>query len=121
MTNHRRALLTAALGFLRFREQPAEVATLRRWLDSWAGLGDVITGLTWRGLGVKLRQCQTAVVRISTPLGLAHSSWPTPPVARHGVASVADATRMLGGRRPFPATGPQVLPWIVIQVVGALA
>jgi hypothetical protein len=36
MTDHRRALLTAALGFLQLREQPAEVATLRRWLDSWA-------------------------------------------------------------------------------------
>jgi hypothetical protein len=50
MTDRRRALLAAALGFLQLREQPAEVTLLRRWLDSWAGLSDVITGLDAPGL-----------------------------------------------------------------------
>jgi hypothetical protein len=52
----RRALLSAALGFLQLHEQPAEVAALRRWLDTWAGMGDVITGLTRQGWDVELRQ-----------------------------------------------------------------
>ena len=41
-----RSRLVATLGFLDLRDQPREVTLLRHWLDSWAGLGDVITGLT---------------------------------------------------------------------------
>jgi hypothetical protein len=52
MTDPRRALLTAALGFLQLRDQPPEVTLLRRWLDSWAGLGDVVAGLPRLGLDV---------------------------------------------------------------------
>jgi hypothetical protein len=43
--NERRALLSAALRFLQLRDQSPEVKLLRHCLDSWAGLGDVITGL----------------------------------------------------------------------------
>lgn len=42
--DRRRALLAAALGFLQLREQPTEVAPLRRWLDSWTGLGAFVVG-----------------------------------------------------------------------------
>jgi hypothetical protein len=45
MTNARRSLRTAALGFLQLRQEPAEVATLRRYLDSWRGL-DAFSRLT---------------------------------------------------------------------------
>jgi hypothetical protein len=56
MTDHRRALLSAALAFLQLRDQPREVTLLKRWLDSWAGMGDVIAGLKRQGLDVELRQ-----------------------------------------------------------------
>jgi hypothetical protein len=42
VSDSRRALLMAALGFLQLRDQPPEVTLLRRWLDSWVRLGDVI-------------------------------------------------------------------------------
>jgi hypothetical protein len=41
----RRALLTAALGFLQLRPQPPEIALLHRWLDTWRELGNIVTGL----------------------------------------------------------------------------
>ena len=45
----RRALLTAALGFtlLDTRDKPAPpgVQTVRAWLNTWRGLGDVVTGM----------------------------------------------------------------------------
>jgi hypothetical protein len=44
------------LGFLQLCDQPPEVSLLRRWLDSWAGMGDVVAGLTRPGLDVELRQ-----------------------------------------------------------------
>jgi len=40
-----RAELVGVLGFLQLEEQPPEVAVLRRWLDSWAGLGVVLDGM----------------------------------------------------------------------------
>src|SRR5262249_31697176 len=50
----RRALLTAALGFLQLREDPPEVAPLRQWLDSWSGLGAVVDGMGRLGYDVAL-------------------------------------------------------------------
>jgi hypothetical protein len=50
----RRALLIAALGFLQLREQPPGVALLRRWMDSWAGLGAVLDGIVKQGSDVAL-------------------------------------------------------------------
>ena len=84
MTDHRRARLSAALGFLQLRGQPREVALLRRWLDGWAGLGAVITGLTRQGLDVELRQFPRGWRANLYPTGAAHSivvasAWePTP-------------------------------------------
>ena len=52
----RRALLTATLGFLQLRHQPSELVPLRRWLDSWKGLGDIARGLNAQGLDLELRQ-----------------------------------------------------------------
>jgi hypothetical protein len=63
----RRALLSVALGFLQLRDQPPEVTLLRRWLDSWAGLGDVITGLTRQDLDVELRQGSEWLASASLP------------------------------------------------------
>jgi hypothetical protein len=47
--DRRRALLTAALGFAlldtKGKPTPPEVETMRTWLDSWQGLGHVVTGM----------------------------------------------------------------------------
>ena len=80
----RRALLTAALGFLQVRQEPAEVATLRRYLDSWRGLGDVVVGVNAQSLDLELRQFPTGWRANLYPTGTAHSivvasAWePTP-------------------------------------------
>jgi hypothetical protein len=82
--SNRRALLTAALGFLQLRQQPAEVALLRRYLDSWRGLGDVVVGLNAQGYDLELRQFPCGWRANLYPTGTAHSivvasAWePTP-------------------------------------------
>jgi hypothetical protein len=50
----RRAVLIAALGFPELRQQPLEVAILRRLLDTWNGVGAVITGMERQGYNVSL-------------------------------------------------------------------
>jgi hypothetical protein len=55
---HRRALLTAALGFALLRTRdgsaPPETKPLRQWLDTWQGLGDVVTGMNRQGYRLHL-------------------------------------------------------------------
>jgi hypothetical protein len=91
----RRALLDAALGFLQLRDQPREVTLLRRWLDSWAGLGDVIVGLTRQGLDLELRQF---------PLGWRANLYPTGTANSIVVASAWEAR-----------------PWRAVQQAGWMA
>ena len=50
----RRAVLVASLGFLELRQQSPEVAPLRRWLDSWSGLGAVVVGMERHGYDLSL-------------------------------------------------------------------
>jgi hypothetical protein len=84
VTDRRRALLTAALGFLQLRRDPPEVSTLRRYLDSWHGLGDVVVGLNAQGYDLELRQFPRGWRVNLYPTGTAHSivvssAWePTP-------------------------------------------
>jgi hypothetical protein len=84
MTDPRRVLLTAALGFLQLRQEPPEVATLRRYLDTWRGLGDVVGGLNAQGYDIELRQFPRGWRANLYPTGTAHSivvssAWePTP-------------------------------------------
>jgi hypothetical protein len=54
LTDRRRAFLIAALGFLQLRQQPPEVAMLRRWLDSWKGIGTIVTRMERHGYCVSL-------------------------------------------------------------------
>jgi hypothetical protein len=80
----RRALLKAALGFLQLHRDPPEVATLRRDLDSWRGLGDVVGGLNAQGYDVELRQFPRGWRANLYPTGTAHSivvasAWETTP------------------------------------------
>src|SRR5262245_24323597 len=69
----RRALLTAALGFLQLRQTPPELVPLRRWLDSWRGLGDIVRGLNAQGLDLELRQFPRGWRANLYPTGTAHS------------------------------------------------
>ena len=39
--DRRRALLMAALGFVRLEPLARPLVLLHRWLDTWAGLGDI--------------------------------------------------------------------------------
>jgi hypothetical protein len=49
----RRSLLFAALGFALLRTRdgsaPPETEGLGKWLDTWHGLGDVVTGMNRQG------------------------------------------------------------------------
>lgn len=49
----RRALL-AALGFAHLEGDAPELRPLRRWLDSWAGLGAVVDGMMRLGFDIAL-------------------------------------------------------------------
>src|SRR5262245_23786389 len=69
----RRALLTAALGFLQLRQTPPELVPLRRWLDSWRGVGAIVTGLNAQGLDLELRQFPRGWRANLYPTGTAHS------------------------------------------------
>jgi hypothetical protein len=49
-----RALLTAALGFLRLPPQTSALRALHAWLDSWAGVGHIVVGMERQGYAVSL-------------------------------------------------------------------
>ena len=54
----RRSLLTAALGFAlldtRGKPMPPEVQTVRTWLDTWTGIGHVVTGMARQDYDLEL-------------------------------------------------------------------
>jgi hypothetical protein len=83
--DRRRALLIAALGFLQLRDQPPEVATLRKWLASWAGLGAILDGMVNLDFDVALTRNGDAGWRaLFFPSGFIHesragSAWGTTP------------------------------------------
>src|SRR5688572_18987081 len=52
--DHRRALLTAALGFLRLDVQTSATHALHAWLDSWTGVGLVVVGMERAGYRVSI-------------------------------------------------------------------
>ena len=45
----RRALLIAALACTRVKSTAPEVTTVRRWLDSWRGVGLIVHGMIRQG------------------------------------------------------------------------
>jgi hypothetical protein len=87
--DRRRSLLVAALGFalLELRPPPAELAPLRRWLDSWAGVGIVVDGMIRQGFDVALTRhgdAEPAWRALFYPAGFLHVSragaaWATTP------------------------------------------
>jgi hypothetical protein len=54
--DRRRALLTAALGFLQLPPQTAALRALHAWLDNWRGIGLIVEGMRRQGYRVSLRE-----------------------------------------------------------------
>ena len=76
MHDRRLALLTAALGFALLpahRYQP-EVAMLRRWLDTWPGIGAIAVGMGRQGYDLQLTRYAEQGWRANFyTTGIAHS------------------------------------------------
>ena len=56
LIDRRLASLRDALAFLRLRANASEVRLLHVWLDSWAGIGLIVAGMTRQGFQVGLDQ-----------------------------------------------------------------
>ena len=70
----RRALLRAALGFLKFPPEAPELRLLRAWTDTGAGVGVIVTGLHRTGYDLDLRQYGDGHWRATFYVtGIAHS------------------------------------------------
>jgi hypothetical protein len=102
--DRRRALLTAAVGFalLPARGDEPEVGLLRRWLDTWAGIGVLAGGIARQGCDLQLTRYAERGWRANFyPAGIAHSvvvgsAWEATPwraVQRAAWAALRDATR----------------------------
>ena len=76
MHDRRRALFTAAAGFGRLpaRHDQPEVRMLRRWLDTWTGVGLMAAGMARQGYDVQLTRYAEQGWRANFyPAGIAHS------------------------------------------------
>jgi hypothetical protein len=76
--DQRRALLTAALGFMqldRWNEpKPPVMTTLAAWMNSWAGIGAVAVGMAVQGCDLQLTEYAGANWRATFFVtGMAHS------------------------------------------------
>jgi hypothetical protein len=54
--DRRRALLTAALGFLQLPPQTSALRALHAWLDNWRGVGLIVHRMRRQGYRVSLRE-----------------------------------------------------------------
>ena len=54
--DHRRALLTAALGFLHFHPVTPALIALHAWLDSWRGIGMIVVAMERHGFRLSLKK-----------------------------------------------------------------
>ena len=87
MTAHRRrSLLVAALGFALLEPRAPELALLHRWLDTWTGVGQIVTGMVRDGYRLHLTIIDVGVWRatFSRSSSLAHDGFgvgPTPSAA----------------------------------------
>jgi hypothetical protein len=91
----RRSLLTAALGFALLdtsgKPAPPEVQTVRTWMDSWRGVGDVVTGMNLQGYMLHLSNVDASTWRAtfdrapmlsSDRFGTGATQWRAVPVPR---------------------------------------
>jgi len=85
----RRALLTAALGFIRLRwrePEPPVKRSLAAWMNSWRSLGALVVGMTAQGFNVEVLQFPEGWRANFYPAGIAHSvvagsAWEETPLA----------------------------------------
>ena len=56
MFNSRTRVLRAALGFLSIEPREPELRVLHRCLDSWRGIGDIVTGMARQEYDLELRR-----------------------------------------------------------------
>jgi hypothetical protein len=56
MSDNRRELLRAALGFLAVEPRAPELQLLHRCFDTWRGIGDVVAGLARQDFDLELRR-----------------------------------------------------------------
>jgi hypothetical protein len=54
--DRRRALLTAALGFLQLPPQTPALRVFHVWLDNWCGIGHIVAGMERQGLRLSLKK-----------------------------------------------------------------
>jgi hypothetical protein len=101
MIDRRRALLTAALGFLRYPPRTPVLDALHQWLDSWSGIGLIVVGMERQGYQFSLRK-----------YGNGDGAW----VAQFNrdVATSADGF----GSGPTPWKATQQAAWVVVGRVG---
>jgi hypothetical protein len=90
----RRATLYAALGFCQLQPTPEtpEIAAFQRWMMTWRGIGDVVTGMERQGYALAFRRLVddgwTAAFqehRLLAPAGRANAPTPFRGGHRRGV------------------------------------
>jgi putative ABC transport system substrate-binding protein len=85
---HRRALLTAALGFAlldtRGKPAPPEVQTVRKWLGTWRGLGDVVVGMNRQGYRLDLSSVDASAWRATFSRAPCSARMASRPIRRRG-------------------------------------
>ena len=69
-TDRRRALLTAALGFLQVAPRRPALHALHSWLDSWAGIGHVVVGMERYGFQLSLKKYGNSALPRGGGMGL---------------------------------------------------
>jgi hypothetical protein len=111
--DRRRSLLVAALGFALLDGRAPELGVLHRWLDTWTGVGQTVTGMVRDGYQLHLTNVDTGVWRatFSRSASLAHDGFgagPTPWKAVQLAAWTALAPREGPGT---PARGGR--PWTI--------
>lgn len=67
MNARRRANLRAALAAVLVRADASELRLVHRWLDSWSGIGVIVTGMSRQGCTVSSRLDLAAVGRTDAP------------------------------------------------------
>jgi hypothetical protein len=80
-SDRRRALVTAALGFLQLPPQTPALCALHAWLDNWRGVGLLVEGMRRQGYRVSLREIDAWVAsfrRDPTVSDAGFASAPTP-------------------------------------------
>ena len=56
VADRRRALLPAAVGFLRLPSQTSALRALHAWLDTWSGIGHIVVGMERYGYRVSIKK-----------------------------------------------------------------